>query len=302
MRRALFLSLFAAACGDSTTSPRDAELADGLVADGAADAPVDPALPDAPLTGPVPDAPTPDASVADDANTPDRYTHCRGPDASVPDTGRLASDGGGPGGGQAGCSISRNCSGYLDNTVRPWDPCRPTRCNITFSCSYVFNPPSVADGTPCDDNRAESYAYPCNPGTCPANRCVGGTNPGAPCVNNAGCTGGGKCVVWICDAVARQCKALADTPPCNPGTCPTEVFCAGDRENLNGFGACETGIGNGCSDGSSDIGPCVRWTCNAAAQRCESRVPCVGGPHGVGSACNDVCLAGVCSSDYRICK
>jgi hypothetical protein len=248
------------------------------------------------------DAPEVDAAVLDGPQ------YCSAPDG-----------GGGSSETQLCQLISGDCLG---------DVCGEDRC--FYQISVCLQVRAFPDGTPCDDNDPNSFVYPCNPGACPANHCVGGPNAGASCDSNSDCCAGGSCAgesgacdgsfcvsgsetshrcsvdsdcpkagrceIWTCDDMHHYCVGRADNPFCNTqADCPTTKYCA------YGYDLC--GNGDRCTDSSgNDNGPCFQWTCNTTTQRCESPPSCGGGFWGFDGSCKNVCRSGVCSRDFVICQ
>jgi formylglycine-generating enzyme required for sulfatase activity len=171
--------------------------------------------------------------------------------------------------------------------------------------------------------------------------CVGGDYAGLPCRYDAECYGtvngtcssipnspdcppAGKCVRWTADAATGTCRAVASNPFCNTvADCPTSKYCALDPRNQRGadvacIGEFET---DDCCDGSS-WGPCLVWdscdtvhhvcartrqggqtvSCGAATVYKYGDEPCgLATGASVGTVCNDVCMAGRCTSRFATC-
>jgi hypothetical protein len=286
--------MFVLGCGDDSVGQLDGPVRDGSVRD----APIDGAV-DAPVDAEMLDGAPADASL-------DGPNYC------------IAPDGGRAGEAQA-CSVnSAECVG---------EPCAESRC---FSLQTLCVPTNVADGTPCDDHDPNSFAYPCNPGECPAARCTGGPNANAACVTNSDCCAGGdcagtagscsggfcasgsetghvctrdsdcpkagRCLIWSCDDVHHYCTAGTSNSFCNTqADCPTTSYCA--------YGFLPCGSDGHCRDfQNNDNGVCFQWTCNTATHRCESPLSCGGGYWGFGGSCKNVCRSGLCDSNFVFCQ
>lgn len=263
---------------------------------------------DAPSRDAPVDAPAIDAGMLDagaDAS-PDGPDYC-----IAPDGGR---------GGEA-----QNC--VLDSAECLGEPCAENYCYLAQGMCVTTN---IPDGTPCDDHNPETFAYPCNPGDCPASRCFGGPNANAACVTNSDCCAGGdctatagtcsggrcasgseaghvctrdsdcpqagRCQVWTCDAARHYCTATPDSPFCNTqADCPTTSYCA--------YGFLPCGSDGHCRDYmGTDNGICFQWTCNTTTHRCQSPPSCGGGYWGFGGTCKNVCRSGLCDSNFVFCQ
>lgn len=160
-----------------------------------------------------------------------------------------------------------NAPGYENYTCNCVDtsgsgsvPTRPNNCNAA-----------------CNDSDAEYFARPCIDFT----RCVGGTEDGAACDEDADCSGGGTCSddpktcgdgstgacsVERCVGGSNAGDACIGPQGCPGGTCAAPACTVGDA------GACDSGQDGACHPAS-----------------CTSDANCDGG-----ATCSDTCPAGRC--------
>jgi hypothetical protein len=177
-------------------------------------------------------------------------------------------------------------------------------------------------GKPCF---ATSALLDCPGGTCTGtHQCNGGLFNGLQCINNSDCLAA-KCVKWSCDPSLGTCRAQSGIPSCPNGQSdcdlsPYNRFCFNDPDYLkarwNNGAAGQPGVDDpGCAVdqvscpntchlstlniAGTDYGPAVTYVCNTTTHQClGASVPCLGGPIGAGSTCNDVCRGGTCSADF----
>lgn len=151
-------------------------------------------------------------------------------------------------------------------------------------------------------------------------RCNGGLLDGQNCIHPSDCVAA-RCVKWSCDAAPSHyyCVGQDGIPSCPNGQTdcdltPYNKFCPRDPDYTRdawvkgtladpACGTDGTTCPNTCNDGIYDYGPAVTYTCNTTTHQClNSSVPCLGGAHGAGSTCNNVCRGGRCTSDLAICR
>ena len=191
------------------------------------------------------------------------------------------------------CTVGEMCQAGLCSGGQPMDCGAPTSCAVAWACDESLDAcvatQAAKVGAPCDaDGSGCTVGDHCNgKGTCV---------PGSPVACPLPTTG---CVMSQCISLGpstHTCEtstAVAGTP------CDDGAFCTVD-DSCDASGACKPGPARVCED----WGPCVKQTCNEAADKCD-----VGGDVANGTTCDDgdpctygeVCASGTCEPGPWMC-
>ncbi len=155
------------------------------------------------------------------------------------------------------------------------------------TCNNV-NAEACSSDADCPDNP------PATPGICGGTRCLGGTNPGDPCLTSGDCLGGGQCDVPGGTATAiNACSngvcvaAPGDTDSCNEGHCqlgPTDNLCS-----IETFRGCTNNAGCTPPPGGTCVGCLPGQTCTTKRRECYLDNGQVGGSVSVCGQANAPC-------------
>jgi hypothetical protein len=272
--------------------------------------------PDAPVPdGATPDAPEADAAVPDAAN-PDAGAIDAAACNARPDAGgNLIFCGCGASGvcgtGVIGdpfrcCNVAEDSCNKSGRIAGSYDPCTPKRCSIEPTCCILYLEPCASD-TDCGGRPGSCdldillCTTPCDPSvndSCGTASYTCQRTSGSPLADGTPCDDGACCSTASPPPVLADCVGTDGTtagPNCTkdlrpggggPTACPaTAPVCSGTGSTLVDSGGAVVD-GRCCPNGTAcDLDPA-----SATYLKCL-------GNFGKGTFSNDVCRAGVCSSD-----